>query len=577
VRSIVEYLGYVNLALLTCVALVALREWKAGRGRAGVWAALAFGTLAVVADAGPLLPEDPHGFLEAAALRLLIAALVLFPFFLYRFTAAFLPAGARLEWLVGGMTLVVLAWTFALPDIPQEDEPRPIWFIGYIVAFLVHWAVLVLVSSWRLWRGGRSQPGVARRRMQLLAAAAAGITVSLVIAALAGDSEGSAISFASACLTAVSALGFLLGLAPPGLLRAVWRRPEQVRMQTATAQLMAAGTEEDIASRVLEPMLGILGARAAALRRQDGSVIAFEGATEAMLDALDEEGDDDGHRLTIDFPEGSLVVWASAFAPFFGREEIRILASLAGLTGLALDRARLFGQEREARLALERADRIKSEFIALAAHELRTPVTTVHASAQTLHARREQLTKDQTETLVFVLAEQTERLRILLEQLLDLSRLEAEAVEISPEPFGVRERLEVLVQQVVGEGADGVRIDAPDDLEVDADPSAFDRVVSNLLQNAVRYGAPPITVEARATDRHLRVTVEDRGPGVAPAFVPQLFERFSRSDPSRSAGGGTGLGLAIARSYAQAHRGDLRYEPASPRGARFQLVLPLRE
>jgi signal transduction histidine kinase len=577
VRSIVEYLGYVNLALLTCVALVALREWRAGRGRAGVWAALAFGTLAIVADAGPLLPEDPHGFLEGAALRLLIAALVLFPFFLYRFTAAFLPAGARLEWLVSVMTVVVLAWTFALPDIPQEGEPRPIWFVGYIVAFLVHWAVLVLVSSWRLWRGGRGQPGVARRRMQLLAAAAAGITVSLVIAAFASDAEGSAISLASACLTVVSALGFLLGLAPPALLRAVWRRPEQSRMQTATAQLMAAGSEEDVASRVLEPMLGILGARAAALRRPDGSVIASEGATDAMVEALDEEGDEDGHRLTIDFPEGSLVVWASAFAPFFGREELRILASLAGLTGLALDRARLFSQEREARLALERADRIKSEFIALAAHELRTPVTTVHASAQTLHARREQLTKDQTATLVDVLAEQTERLRILLEQLLDLSRLEAEAVEISPEPFGVRGRLEVLVQQVVGEGADGVRIDAPDDLEVEADASAFDRVVSNLLQNAVRYGAPPITVEARATDRHLRVTVEDRGPGVAPAFVPQLFERFSRSDPSRSAVGGTGLGLAIARSYAQAHRGDLRYEPASPRGARFQLVLPLRE
>jgi signal transduction histidine kinase len=575
VRSIVEYLGYVNLALLTCVALVALREWRGGRGRAGLWAALAFGTLALVADAGPLLPDDPQGILEEAALRILIGALVFFPFLLYRFTASFLPAGAKLEWPIGAMTIVVLVWTLALPDVPQEGEPRPLWFIAWIVAFLVHWAVLVLVSAWRLWRGGQNQPGVARRRMQLLAAAAAGLTISLIIAAVGSD-QGSALSLASAVVTLVSAVGFLLGLAPPALLRAMWRRPEQARMQTATAQLMAAGTEEDVASRVLEPMLGILGARASALRRADGSVIASEGATPQMLAGADGEGDDGGHRLTIDFPEGSLVVWTSAFAPFFGGEEIRILASLAGLTGLALDRARLFGQEREARLALERADEIKSEFIALAAHELRTPVTTVHASAQTLHARREQLTTEQAATLVEVLAEQTERLRLLLEQLLDLSRLEAEAVQITPEQFAVRERLEALVTQVVGEGAADVSVKAPADLEVEADPSAFDRVVSNLLQNAVRYGAPPITVEARATDRHLRVTVEDRGPGVAPAFVPKLFERFSRSEASRATTG-TGLGLAIARSYAQAHRGDLRYEPASPRGARFQLVLPLRE
>ena len=81
-------------------------------------------------------------------------------------------------------------------------------------------------------------------------------------------------------------------------------------------------------------------------------------------------------------------------------------------------------------------------------------------------------------------------------------------------------------------------------------------------------------VKAERTDRHLRVSVEDRGHGVSPAFIPDLFERFSRSDGSRASAPGTGLGLAIARSYARAHGGDLVYEDAVPSGARFRLMLP---
>jgi signal transduction histidine kinase len=99
--------------------------------------------------------------------------------------------------------------------------------------------------------------------------------------------------------------------------------------------------------------------------------------------------------------------------------------------------------------------------------------------------------------------------------------------------------------------------------------------LSNLVVNALRYGETPVVVSAEQNDRHFRLTVEDSGEGVAPEFVPDLFERFSRSRGSETRTG-TGLGLAIARSYAQAHRGDLVYERATPSGARFQLVLPVR-
>ena len=98
--------------------------------------------------------------------------------------------------------------------------------------------------------------------------------------------------------------------------------------------------------------------------------------------------------------------------------------------------------------------------------------------------------------------------------------------------------------------------------------------MTNLVTNAFRYGVPPIVVRAERSDNHLRVIVEDRGHGVPAEFVPNLFERFTRSEGTRAAAVGTGLGLAIARSYARAHGGDLVYEDAVPHGARFSVVLP---
>jgi two-component system sensor histidine kinase MtrB len=163
---------------------------------------------------------------------------------------------------------------------------------------------------------------------------------------------------------------------------------------------------------------------------------------------------------------------------------------------------------------------------------------------------------------------------MLVEQLLDLSRLDADAIEIKPQRLNVRERVEEIVRGAAGPRGDAVEVNVAAGLEATVDPNAFDRIVSNLVVNAFRYGAAPVIVSAHCTDNHLRVDVEDRGTGVSPEFVPDLFERFSRSESSRATAGGTGLGLAIARSYALAHDGDLRYEPAAPHGACFRLVLP---
>ena len=573
--TLVSVVDWTNLALFTALGVVAVLQWRGGRGRAAIWAALSFGSLALVADVGRALPEEPDTALEHVAGRLLIAALVLFPYFLYRFTTAFKKPTRRLERFLGLMTIVVLGWTFVLPGFPAQGEPWPAWFVAYIVGFLVHFSTLLIVVSIRLWRAGRAQPGVARRRMQMFSFGAAAITAALLLAGTDPD-EVSWVALAISILGTVSGLTFLLGLAPPALLRAAWRRPEQRQVQDAIADLMTATSEDEVARRVLPPMAAIVGADAVALQADDGRIIGWHGATDSMLaelEAPDAPREEGSHRVTIPMPLGRLAVWTSEYAPYFGGDELRVLATLGALTGLAVDRSRLFAHEREARLALERADELKTQFVALAAHELRTPVTSIHGIACTLQARLEQLAEKPRNELVQTLAEQTTRMAALVEQLLDLSRLEADAIPIAPEPIAVRSEVEEIVTAAAGERTEEVNVDIEPRLVTVVDRNAFERIVSNLVVNALRYGDAPVTLTAAQHDRHFRLAVEDCGTGVPADLVPSLFERFTRGSERREPG--TGLGLAIAQAYARAHGGDLAYQPARPNGARFELVLPV--
>jgi signal transduction histidine kinase len=226
---------------------------------------------------------------------------------------------------------------------------------------------------------------------------------------------------------------------------------------------------------------------------------------------------------------------------------------------------------------LRRLDRLKSNFIALASHELRTPAAVIYGISSTLQLRGETLSDDQLHDLRLALYDQSDRLRQLVDQLLDLSRLEANAISIRPVPFRVRDRVEDLVTALVPEQVAAVELEIARELEAVTDPDAFDRIVSNLITNAFRYGAPPVKISAEQRDRHFRVAVEDRGRGVNPEFIPQMFERFSRSEESSTGiSQGAGLGLSIAQSFAHAQGGDLLYSAAVPSGARFELVLPTR-
>jgi len=221
-------------------------------------------------------------------------------------------------------------------------------------------------------------------------------------------------------------------------------------------------------------------------------------------------------------------------------------------------------------------DVLKSEFIALAVHELRNPLSSVYGACVTLDERDDSLAESDRVALRGALRTQTERIRRLVEQLLDLSRFDLQAIQVSPERLRLRPKVEELVGALGDIRAEAVKISVPPDLVATVDPIALDRMLSNLVANALRHGEPPVTVTAARRDTHLRLSVEDRGNGVRRDFVPHLFDRFSRSPESRGRTDGSGLGLAIAQAYAQAHGGDIVYEPVLPHGSRFELVIPFR-
>ena len=204
----------------------------------------------------------------------------------------------------------------------------------------------------------------------------------------------------------------------------------------------------------------------------------------------------------------------------FTRDEVELLQIVAERVAIAIERAQLHEE-------LIQLDQLKLNFVAIASHELRTPATSIYGVLKTLSDRGPQLNEELREELIRVGVEQGERLRRLLEELLDLSRLDARAIIVAPRPLVLKAALSDVVHGALAT-SDGVELDIPEDLAAVVDPLVLERVISNLVANAVRYGAPPIRIVAQQRDRHLRVAVEDAGPGVPKELEGRIFDRFAR-------------------------------------------------
>lgn len=216
------------------------------------------------------------------------------------------------------------------------------------------------------------------------------------------------------------------------------------------------------------------------------------------------------------------------------------------------------------------ANRALKEFLVMAAHDLRTPLTTIMVTAGLLSSRK--LSADEVVELSELIARQAENLSALISDLAELGHIELGETKTNP--------VSVRVGEVIAEAreAAGVvlppsSVHVPEDLTLWADRVHVRRILVNYLANARNHAGTGISLMARAADGWVEVCVADIGPGVPPEFVPRLFEKFSRG--AASAGKpGRGLGLAIVAGLAQLNGGAAWYEPNQPTGARFWVRLP---
>jgi signal transduction histidine kinase len=263
-----------------------------------------------------------------------------------------------------------------------------------------------------------------------------------------------------------------------------------------------------------------------------------------------------------------------AFTP----AEIELVGLLGRLVASAVQNIRAYESERRTVDELRRLSTMRADFVSLVSHELRTPMASVIGSARTLQARWRELTSEQRDAFLALIAGETDRLAGLIGEVLDTSRIDAGTFTYSFADVDLAGLVEETVATAsLGQDAVSVVARIPRELPaVRGDGARLRQVLANLVDNALKYSHEGELVEVRATSVNGRVVVDvsDRGVGIAPDDQRLIFEKFGRV-ASTAAKPGSGLGLYIARAIAQAHGGDVEVASVPGQGATFTLTLPV--
>jgi len=231
--------------------------------------------------------------------------------------------------------------------------------------------------------------------------------------------------------------------------------------------------------------------------------------------------------------------------------------------------------------ALRRLETMRRDFVANVSHELKTPITSIKGFVETL-LEGAMHDPNETERFLRIVQRQSERLHAIIEDLLNLSRIErdAEAGDVALEQGAVKSVLAAALQSCETQArARGVRLQSECDAGLTAwfNAPLLEQALVNLIDNAIKYSQSGgvVRVEAAGHDGTIAICVRDEGVGIEARHLPRLFERFYRVDKARSRKlGGTGLGLAIVKHIAQAHRGQVTVESAPGQGSTFTLQIP---
>ncbi len=229
---------------------------------------------------------------------------------------------------------------------------------------------------------------------------------------------------------------------------------------------------------------------------------------------------------------------------------------------------------------LKKTDTLRRELIANVSHDLRSPLASIRGYLETLQIKKDQLTEEEKQKYLDIILESSHSLEKLVGELFELSKLDANQIEPQMEPFLLKDlvyEVKMKLKPQAEKAGVEIKIDIPDTLpQVYADVALIERVLTNLLENAIRYSprGSMVNIDTDIEGEALRVRVRDTGPGIEEGKLPYIFDRFYRVEGSRSGKtGGTGLGLAIAKKIMEVHKSVLSVVSTKGEGSTFSFKL----
>jgi signal transduction histidine kinase len=560
------------------LAVGTLTDWVRHRDRQRIHLVLALLFLTLLVLIAPInsvlhLPAEVVG--DAGLVVFLLSG-----YFLLLFRDSLIPLG-RTARMVITVVVGVVALLAVVANLPSDTNPtRSPFQVIVLTAVIVTWILCVGEPIFRLGLASIGRPAVEGSRLRALALAYAGLIAVIIVAVFAGSSIQNHPYLTVAIDVVVILVVPMLyaSFSPPTWLRRFWSQPEENEVRRAMHDLLLYSPDRaSLAERALDWAERLVGGVAAFIVDSDGSILASHGITKeqaARTAALPNHP-----RSTLDVPLdmaqgcGRLMILSGPFTPVFGEFEITRLRGYATSVTAGLDRVSLTGRI----AALEKA---KTEFLNIASHELRGPMTVIKGYLTMLAAGSLGEMAPKAMSVMPLLIAKSDEVTAMLEQMIEASRLEDGKLALKRERSDITELTGAAIESLEPLlGGRELKFEKPSrPVWANVDPDRFQIVVRNLVTNAIKYSPNGARVMVRITPNHetAAVAVVDEGIGIAPEDRSKLFTRFGRIENQATMHtSGTGLGLWLSREIARMHDGDLTLDSEVGEGSTFTLEIPI--
>lgn len=573
--------------ILLTVAVLA--DWLSHRERRRGYLALAFGSLTLLILIAPSLSgAGPNSQLITDGG---IVLFLLSGWALLMFRDSFISLRSTTRRFVGVVVVLVAALGIfvQLPGGVQQSHGTLQTFA--LAAILATWGICVVEPIVTLWLASLGRPAVEGARMRALSLGYAGLVAVIMVGTLAGSLvRNQAVELVLDLVTLAIVPTLFFSFFPPTWLRRLWSQPEEEELRQGLHSLLTFSPDRMTqAQRALEWATRLVGGAGALIVDSNSSIVAFRGMSEAEANDVAQHAAASPQAgevrspprgsttlvIPLDLQEGrgSMVIVAGPFTPMFGDDEVSRLRQYASSIAASLDRVTLSMRIRD----LEKA---KTEFMNIASHELRGPMTVIKGYLTMLEGGSLGPLAPKAQSVLPLMIIKADEVNAMVEQMLEAARLEEGHFTLRKEHADIVELTELAIESVRPMLAHRqVDVDVPSTpIVAEVDGGRFQIVVKNLISNAIKYSSEekPITVLISGNSQTAKVIVVDHGIGIAPRDQAKLFMKFGRiQSESTMHVAGTGLGLWLSREIARMHDGDLTVESTEGKGSTFTFEVPI--